>query len=423
MLIKREFERIVKKIGDSAYVGGMTYRQFGEEVKKAGKKLNKNRIVFAEGTRFEQAVIIFAAFITGKTVVPIAKEYGVKRNESIVKKCMNTKIPRGIAAILFTSGSEGEPKGVLLSERALLRNVKAISDYMGENRRKIAILRPLVHSAVFTGELLFAVLHGWDVTFWEKSFFPTELCAFLWREHCDVAGMTPTMLRTFIRLRAAPQLREIILSGERLFPREAETFSSFLPQCSFYSVYGLTECGPRVSALSPYLVRSFPGSVGKPVTGVKIKIQHGQLLVKSPCQMKGYLDDKQKSRQKKSHGWIKTGDMAECDKFGNLYILGRMDDMIIRAGMNLYPAEIENIILRCEGISECVAYGLEGECGVRIILEYVGTAAQEDVAAYAVKELPPYLVPQAFYKKQTLEKTASGKLVRKKPICFKGEQK
>lgn len=414
MLIKKVFDKAIKRASNSARIGNMTYKQFGEAIKQARKKLGKRKIIFAEGTKFEQAITIFAALTAGKIVVPITLEYGKERCEQMKSMCMKSHRLHNVATILFTSGTSGYPKGIMLSERALIKNVEAITDYMGSKYRSIAILRPLVHSAVFTGELLLAVLNGWSISFWEGGYQPVEIYTFLQCKQIDLAGMTPTMLKGLLRIHAVPPLKEIILSGERLMPSDANTFTATLPGCLFYSVYGLTECGPRVSALPPYLFNVFPGSVGKPIAGVRIKIKNGELFVKTPCHMKGYLSDCIQTKNKMRHGWIRTGDAAEFDRFQNLYILGRTDDMIIRGGVNIYPAEVENILMRFSGVRECVVYGVTTSQNVRIAVEYTGNATEQEVADYAAKNLPAYLVPQIYCLRDSLSKTPSGKIIRKK---------
>lgn len=411
--MKLEFPR-----GADASVAGVPYNEFFEAVDRAVDKMRGKRFVFAqEETKYLQAITICAALLAEIPVIPLCEEYGKERNKKIIATVENNKIPKKVAVILFTSGTSGEPKGVMLTKKALQMNIQAIQKYMGTEKRSIMIVRPLVHSAVFTGELLLSLYSGWDINFWDKPIFPAELCRYMKLRKATLAGMTPTLLKSFLRMKCVPTLKEIILSGERLFKKDAKLFAQDMPDCKFYSVYGLTENGPRVSALMPDEFITHAGSVGKPLTKTKVRIVNGELWIKSPSIMKGYLGNRKDSRKVKTHGWLKTGDRAREDAMGYLYIRGREDEMIIRGGMNIYPIEVEGAFQQMQGIIDCIVYGkIDAHYGQRIVMEYTGNVTEDEVSAYAVKNLPAYLVPNEIHKKLQLKKTASGKLERRKNI-------
>lgn len=396
-------------------IGGRSGQAFLQDVQEAAKGMGEGSVVFVrERSKYEQAVRIAAALLTKKTVVPLCDDYGEERNHAIAAQLSTEKPPKGVAAILFTSGTSGMPKGVMLTQRALAWNIRAIRRYMGERKRKIFIFRPLIHSAVFTGELLYALANGWDIVFWDGAFLPAQIVAQMKETGAEIAGMTPSLLKAFLRMRQAPPLKEIILSGERLTREDAFYFAEKLPHCRFYSVYGLTECGPRVSALPPEEFTQYAGSVGLPLHGVKLKCVGEELFVKTPGRMKGYFARSELTKQKMLHGWIATGDTARIVQ-RRLYILGRKDDMIIRSGMNIYPSEVERLLCQCEGVEECIAYGKpDPVCGERVAVDYSGTCSREELMTYAVMHLPAYLVPSEYHRLSELERTESGKLRRRK---------
>lgn len=408
------FKALKAKRGDCV-IDGRSYSDFMRDVEDIARGMREGKVEFVnESTKYEESVHILAALAAGSIVVPLCNEYGEKRNFMIQEQLRENKLPKDAAVILFTSGTGGEPKGVVLSEKAIYNNLRAIHDYMGEKKRKILIFRPLIHSAVFTGELLYALANGWDIVFWDGPFIPGQLVEYMKSHEVDIAGMTPTQLRIFLRMRCLPPLKEIILSGERLTADDARIFSEMLPSCRFYSVYGLTECGPRVSALSPEEFSAYPGSVGRPIKGVRLKIVHEELWVKTKSRMKGYCGKTDLERDTFHHGWIKTGDVARLSD-GLLYVLGRKDDMIIRSGMNIYPSEIERVLMRYDGVEECVAYGKpDAIYGQKIVIDYVGSCSQEQLADYAALNLPAYLIPSEYHKKAVLKRTESGKLRRGK---------
>lgn len=398
-----------------ATIGGRTGQEFLRDVQAAANDMRGRGAVFVqERTKYEQTVHIIAALHTKRTAIPLCDDYGEARNREIRAQFSEEQPPKEIAVILFTSGTSGAPKGVMLTRRALVRNIRAMKKYMGERKRTIFIFRPLIHSAVFTGELLYALVNGWNIVFWDGAFLPAQIVGRMKESGAELAGMTPSLLKAFLRIRQAPPLKEIVLSGERLTREGALFFADRLPYCRFYSVYGLTECGPRVSALPPEEFTEYAGSVGKPLHGIRAKCVGEELWVKTPSRMAGYFAHAELTKRKKRHGWIVTGDAARIVK-GRLYIWGRMDDMIIRSGINIYPSEVERSLCQCEGVKECIAYGKPDPVfGEKIAVDYSGSCSQEDLMTYAVMHLPAHLVPSEYHKLSELERTASGKLKRRK---------
>ena len=176
----------------------------------------------------------------------------------------------------------------------------------------------------------------------------------------------------------------------------------------------MTEHSPRVSALLPEEFKKKPNSIGRSIGGVEMKIEDGELLVRSPCVMEGYFQDEAATREKIRDGWLHTGDMAHADEDGYYYIDGRKDDMIIRAGLNIYPAEIENAAKDCSGVEDCVAFGRKTEEGnTEIVLRYEGQAIPALLRRELVQKLNPHAMPNKFEKVEKLERTPSGKKVRK----------
>ena len=169
----------------------------------------------------------------------------------------------------------------------------------------------------------------------------------------------------------------------------------------------MTEASPRVTALLPEDFVNHPESVGKPIKNVEIKIVDGELYVRGTNVTAGYYLNSQLTEEKITDGWLHTGDMAEL-KDGFLYIKGRVDDMIIRAGVNLYPQEIENVLLKSPDVREALALESDG----KILVKIVGTVTKKDVLKLCQDNLPTYAVPEQIDFVESLPKTASGKLVR-----------
>ena len=169
-----------------------------------------------------------------------------------------------------------------------------------------------------------------------------------------------------------------------------------------------------MSALLPDEFVKKAGSIGKPIGNANVKIEDGELLVKSPCVMKGYYRDGIRTREKIKEGWLYTGDMAHTDGEGYYYIDGRKDDMIIRAGINIFPEEIEEEVKKCPNVEDCIVYGRTGEDGVtEICLNYIGECEPAALRKYLARNLNAHFMPNVIDRTDKLQRTASGKKVRK----------
>lgn len=412
--LKRRMLRYGERIAFSE--GKITYATL-IALAESGKAGRRNVPSIAKGrTRQEQAIKILKAMAGGNIPVPIEVSYGADREEKIGKVLAESRDNlHKTAAILFTSGTTGEPKGVKLSHRGIIENLKGIDGYFQVREgQKILIARPLVHVAVFTGELLFALYKGLEIDFYEEAFQPARLAKYIDENDVQVFGCTPTLLYHLSRYLQGESLDSIVISGERLTEGVANIVKEKFPDKKFYNVYGLTENSPRVSALCPEEFFDKVGSVGKPIAHTKAKLKEGELLIKSRSLMQGYIGDKEKTKEKLKNGWLHTGDMARIDKQGYLYILGRKDDMLIRSGMNIYPAEIESVALQIDGVRNCLVYGEDDiHYGQKICMNAVTDLGVAVLRKELSVRLPAYLVPDKILLVESLELTPSGKVKRK----------
>lgn len=428
---------------------GITYADLcsldGNPSEKSGE------LMLCEGeTREEQAFNIIKYIANGIVVVPISEDYGKLKAQFVRQQICNDKNRYSdIAFILFTSGSTGSSKGVMLSDENVICNLEYIFGYFDlSGMERICIARPLVHVAVLVGELLYALCNGLTIYFFEESFIPLRLLSYLKHNEINVFCATPTMFFSLSKCiekevliqyeKIAPKrigeltslhcrailekikssicpIKICVTSGEILTVEIAEKLSKAFPDTKFYNVYGLTEHSPRVCALMPEDFMKKTGSVGKAIGKVKMKIVDGELYVKSPCIMQGYYNNKKATHEKIKDGWLNTGDLAHCDDEGYYYIDGRKDDMIIRAGVNIFPQEIERVTSRCDGIEDCVVFGeRDSKYGQKIILQFAGLCDTADLKRFLLRTLPIYLIPDKIEKVENMKKTASGKKLRRR---------
>lgn len=397
------------------------------------------------------ALSLLACFAAGVTAVPLSMRYGDAHCGRIldtispdavltdtdgtitvyrIRDSRYTPPPVHPALIMCTSGTTGRPKGAMLSERNIITNVSDIADYfeMGAGDT-ILIARPLYHCAVLTGEFLTAIVKGADIRFYSGPFHPADMLQMIREHRITVFGGTPTLLSlmaTFCRKNGAGTLRHLSVSGECMSAQVGEKIRAAFPACHIYHVYGLTEACPRVSYLPPAYFGRYPDCVGIPLRSVSVRIlnraghlcnigEEGVLYVKGGNVMLGYYREPERTRRVLKNGWLCTGDIACINEAGFLTIRGRRDDMIIRAGMNIYPAEIEGALKQDPRVKEVLAYGFRHPTGTQIGLKIAGDfSSAEEVRRLCMQVLPAYEVPSAITLLDELPKNASGKVIRRK---------
>lgn len=336
-----------------------------------------------------------------------------------------------IVLLLSTSGTTGKPKGVMITREGLIQNICGILNYfkLGEND-SIFIARPLYHCAVLTGEFLVSLVKGLNIVFYSGQYNPMVIKNYIKKSNISVMCATPTLFgqlaALYKRNNEIGLLTKIVVSGECVSKEVAGKIREVFPETQIYNVYGLTENSPRVSFLSPDLFDSIPESVGIPLENTQIYIMDeagrevkngikGQIVLRSSSIMKGYYKNPQETNKKIKNGLLQTGDIGFKDADGYLFVVSRMDDMIIKAGMNIYPLEIENIVLSHPKIRECMAYGIYKNdtevIGLDVVLENICDIKILRQELWQL--LPSYLCPDQINVVDKLARNASGKLVRK----------
>ncbi len=400
------------------------------------------------------AMSLLACFAAEVTSVPISYRYGKQHCgqilEMISPSCIMTDINGKLeiirvsdfkysqpkdhpALIMCTSGSTGTPKGVMLSAKGLLANAKDILKYFQISEKDtILISRPLYHCAVLTGEFIVSLLVGCKIIFRSGSFNPLEITRMLKDNKITTFCGTPTMFNVlsefFNRDVSGTEndivcnTKNIVVSGECLNSVVAEKIRRHFPLASIYHVYGLTEAGPRVSYLPTSFFDDEPECVGLPLESVKVHIQkdtankngEGVVWVSGPNIMLGYYNNASKTCEVLKDRWLCTGDIGYLDDKGFLHISGRFDDMMIRAGMNIYPKQIECELLKDKRTKEVVAYGVKNKYNSMDICMRISGNFKDvnEVKMMCIERLPAYCIPSKIELLDELPKGVSGKTIR-----------
>jgi len=335
-----------------------------------------------------------------------------------------------VAFVLFTSGTTGHAKGVMLTYNNGQSNLDDILDYFSLGKRdRLYMLRPLNYASALIGELLAGLMAGCSFVFRDKESAPHQIVKAMSDNEVSILCTTPTvaaLLSRCVQRYELPKFSKLVLSGERANAHQFDGINRSFPPCEIWNAYGLTEASPRVSCLTSHWRQYGAQCVGHPLRHTHVRImdeqgnslpdgETGQLVVSGPNIMKGYFRDPLRTEQRIIDGELHTQDLAYMLD-GMIYVRGRKDAVIIRAGINIHPEEVENAILGCQGVKEVLVFADEHSVSGTKLRAWVVT--EQDVG---VKHIADYLyqigtdqhlVPDQIELKAELPRTASGKLVR-----------
>jgi acyl-CoA synthetase (AMP-forming)/AMP-acid ligase II len=331
------------------------------------------------------------------------------------------------AVLFWTSGSVGEPKGVLLSRRALAYQVGATSERLRLDRSDgLCVPLPLNHAYGFG--LLMLWKHLGSPLFLESSMAPGSLLGRLAENRVSsVDGVPSLYARLLDRVRgdsrALAALRQPRIrgcGGDLLSPRLRSEFLGAVG-APLLDGYGLTEAGPNVAIADPDDCER--PTAGPPLTGTEVRIAaDGEVLVRSPSSMSGYFDDEAGTRAALgADGWLRTGDLGQIDAAGELSLTGRIKQILIVHGQTIPPAVVEDELRGCPGVRDAAVVGIPGDDrrGDRIAAyvepeDGVRTALSPgDLREACRRGLVPGLVPNLVEIVDRLPRLPSGKVDRR----------
>lgn len=398
--------------------------------------------------RHSEARVLVSSSLFGEALGRLQRalpELAVLTAEEIVgRKPVSTGTPEGDApgpdqpaVLLYTSGTTAEPKGVLLSHRNLISNYRAFQERFSFNADDhfIAVL-PFFHSFGLTASLLATQLTGASMEPL-PTFQPQECLQVLDRAVGE--GMrtvflgVPPMFHLMARVPGEGRLDQlyVAISGGAALPQPVfERFRDRF-ECDILQGYGLTEAAPVVACNTPGGHR--PGTIGRPFSGIETQVwnakgdplppdQEGELMVRGPNVMLGYLNNPQATSETiTSDGWLHTGDMARIDSEGFITIVGRMKDLIISAGENIHPQEIEAVLGEHPKIAEAAVIGVEdslkGEVPKAFVVPTPGEAVEKgELRVFCLGRLPEIKVPRHFVILEGLPKTSTGKVAKRRLV-------
>lgn len=330
--------------------------------------------------------------------------------------------------ISLSSGTTGKPKGALVTHENLYERFVSQWTAIGfDSRDCFALLTPLFFGAgrSFGMSLLAA---GGQVRIAPPPLQPEEIVAVLNDEDVTATFLPPTLLRRLLPLANGkpllPRLKFLLVSGEPLYADEAtECRRKISPNLVGY--YASSE-GGGISVLSSADFGEHAATVGRPTFRTEVEIVDaddnvvepgtvGRLRYRGPGVATRFVDSKGKEHRT-SDGWFYPGDLAERLPLGHIALRGRDKDVIIRGGVNVYPAEIESTLLQHSAISECAVVGHADEARGQVVIACIVTESDlsdSALEAHCRDRLAPYKIPGTFLRFSELPKAGSGKIDRK----------
>ncbi|KZM55777.1 MULTISPECIES: class I adenylate-forming enzyme family protein [Geobacillus] len=339
------------------------------------------------------------------------------------------------AALLYTSGTTGQPKGVVLTHRNLSTNAEAAAEMAKRLPTEFARVGlgvlPISHAFGFT-MMNVALLLG-DQVVLLPYFEPKKALEAIERHRVTHTAMVPAMFHALCHYAEADRYDTSSLvaciSGSAALPPElAEQFQRKF-NCLILEGYGLSEAAPIVTATDPTKPIKL-GSVGLPLPGVRVAVvdeygnplppnEVGELIVSGPNVFQGYYGKDEETRQALRDGWLYTGDMARIDEDGYVFIVDRKKDVIIRGGFNIYPRDIEELLMSHPDVLEAGVVGVPSpkmgeEVAAYVVVRRGAQVTEAELVEFCQKRLAKYKTPRFLKKVGYLPKTMIGKIDKKK---------
>lgn len=375
--------------------------------------------------------------LPGSTTTDVWSEF-LCRGDEVPTECVQAAIDAGspgdISDVIFTSGTTGKPKGVMLRHGAGLHGYQIFAERFGLGAGdRYLVPTPFFHCFGYKAGWMISLMAG-AVVYPLAVFDAGAMLEIIDRERITHIPGPPTM---FSGLLDHPRRDQFDLSSIRHAMIGASSISADLVRRvreelgigAILTAYGLTENHALVSLTAsddpPEVVAC---TVGTPLPGVTIRIvddsgaqvpsgREGELFINSPYLMSGYFGDDQATSRAVEDGWLRTGDIGLFDDRGYLRITGRKKDMFIVGGFNVAPAEVEQALLGLDAIADVAVVGMPddyfGEVGAAFVVSHPGAGVEaDDVIAYARTHLANYKVPRRVEIVDALPMTATGKVLK-----------
>jgi rifamycin polyketide synthase modules 1, 2 and 3 len=339
------------------------------------------------------------------------------------------------ALILFTSGTSGFPKGVIISNANLLASCRAMAAYLEYDRfPSAAVALPLHYSYALLSQVLCQLLIGGRVHLFSDLRNPLKFARTVdelrMQTFCGVPSTYHGLMRFHgLRPIRMPSVRVLCSAGAAMDLSAYTAVKEIFPNAALFNNYGMTEAAPRIAFCRDDDPRFTEATCGRPMDGVEVRIvdpethdelpdgMRGVLVVRGPNVTSGYLNDPDlTARAFTRDGFLISGDVAYRDN-GYLFICGRLDDMFNCGGEKVVPLEIERVLDRVPGVEMSAVAGVPDEQRGMVPAAFVKLAAdltRASLVQHLARELPISKIPQRFLEVRAFPMTSNGKVQRRR---------
>ena len=334
-----------------------------------------------------------------------------------------------LAALLYTSGTTGHPKGAMLTHGNFLHNVAScVAALTVREDDRVVVALPQFHSFMFTVGMLLPLLCGSGILLLKTLHPFKSVLEEIARHRGTLLPAVPSFYRALLTVPEFGRLPlRLCISGGAPLP--VEVFNEFTRKFPFplREGYGPTESSP-VATVNPIYGINKPGSIGQPIPNVELSIRDeagqelpvgaiGEICIRGGNVMRGYWNQPEETAKVLRNGWLYTGDVGYGDADGYYYITDRKKDMLLVNGINVYPREIEEVIYQFPGIKEVAVIGVpdprKGEQPVAFVTAMEGQAVEEKALLQFVRgKLADYKVPKRVIFVLALPRNATGKILK-----------
>lgn len=410
----------------------VTYGQFYNLVTSEAKRYTPRLpVVYRSAQSIYSLVTFFAILKADAIAVPLEAEMPYDAFNSLQQKLEKVHTPDDVAVVLFTTGTTGKSKGVMISHSAIENSaLNLIHGQKYDADTTFIISGPLNHigslskiwPVVINGGSLyiFTGLKSMDEFFNALDYLTPKVATFM-----VPAGLRMMMQFGAQRLSSYKDKIDFIETGAAPMAKsDMQNLCKLLPNTRLYNTYASTETG-IVATYEYSRYGCVEGCLGSPLPNSKIIIEtDGRITVSGKTIMSGYIGDEELSNTILRDGTIYTSDNGYIDADGRLHLTGRNDDVINVGGYKVAPSEIENHVLAIKGITDCICIpATHPILGYSLKLLYTCnhdcTVTGKDIATYLSTRVERYKIPQSYVKVDSIQRTYNGKLNRKYYIADK----